>query len=633
MGIEKDQTSRVERWAVVAALGTLGSTPATPRIEFLDVEDWSGGVLVVVDADDDDENGVADAEQPAEVPLSDAHRFRVRGTRSLTLSVSGPIRLLLDGRPLSVPYRVRPRDRGKDFAIQGTRIGTAALRITSSAGAQQIPIHVVQLSFLRGRNRSLRPHTDAVRVSRRVTNDATIPRGLSFDSVSDDPANIRVEIRGLPGGSSGRMRLLSADAALRKKRSALPDLALQRNQSASSKPVQSHATPLVIARTKWIRLVGDRMDETAPGVRNQVLRVALRDHVEARYVSKRGVLRQSIRVGRPTHEESALAARRATLRLRVLRMTRGGTPTIGGNERRALELAREQVRIANEIWLQCAIDFGAPTEADIAVVSPPPPALLSIANDDGLPAAGDGEIAFRVNGKPLKKIPTRAGAHPVETAADVARALSSLGFSARVTENARTEFGAGRSADVLVRARHGALATLTPDRSGDGEISSDSRQKVSIGQVDLSDGLQDFNNMNAATGTLEERTLLKSLADDDPATIDVFVVNRFTSGTRQGEAYIEGDGGALVNMVILDRNGILQQHAAWTQAHEIGHVLLNHPLHPDHVGPDRPWLLMDSDTSRAVVTGPKRLTQEECFRVRDQSGVQSVPALLSRHPL
>lgn len=150
--------------------------------------------------------------------------------------------------------------------------------------------------------------------------------------------------------------------------------------------------------------------------------------------------------------------------------------------------------------------------------------------------------------------------------------------------------------------------------------------------MDLSDGLQPFRNSNAAAGSLEERTLLHAVADRDPTTLDIVIVNGFTNGGRQGEAFIESDHGAFSNVVILDRSGIRQQRAAWTQSHELGHVLLDIPFHPDDLGADRPWLLMDADSSSPFVTGPKRLTERECARVRHRSGVHAYPILLNRMP-
>src|SRR5207253_5630878 len=134
---------------------------------------------------------------------------------------------------------------------------------------------------------------------------------------------------------------------------------------------------------------------------------------------------------------------------------------------------------------------------------------------------------------------------------------------------------------------HGRLAemTLMPGVA----VTSDAQQSISIGRVDFNDGLDEFNNLNSSSGTLEERTMLKSLTDDDPTSIDLFVINRFTHQTRIGEAFVEGDGGALINALIMDRAGVAAQREAWTQSHEAGHIFLNQPWHPDNMGPDRPW--------------------------------------------
>jgi hypothetical protein len=154
---------------------------------------------------------------------------------------------------------------------------------------------------------------------------------------------------------------------------------------------------------------------------------------------------------------------------------------------------------------------------------------------------------------------------------------------------------------------------------------------VTVGRVDLLDGIDEFNNLNSASGTLEERALIKPLTDDDPSTIDLFMINRFARGTRIGEAFVEGATGAIVNGLLIDRAGISAEREAWTQSHEAGHILLDQPWHPDNMGPDRPWLLMDADASLPAVTGPKRLTADECARIHQQSGVGTVPSILARY--
>jgi hypothetical protein len=59
-------------------------------------------------------------------------------------------------------------------------------------------------------------------------------------------------------------------------------------------------------------------------------------------------------------------------------------------------------------------------------------------------------------------------------------------------------------------------------------------------------------------------------------------------------------------------------------------VVLDQAFHPDNAGPDRPWLLMDADASLGAVSGPKRLGEDECARMRTESGPDESPALLHR---
>ncbi len=475
----------------------------------------------------------------------------------------------------------------------------------------RVPVTVVGLSVLDAHDGIVDPSRDAVGVSHAITNDASLPRRSAWDGQSPDPDNVRLEILDPRGGTGSLSATLeSLDPATGVVHGTLA-VTLTRPR------------PGLPFRSRFLRLVGDDVDANAPGVGGQVLRVALRDAVRLRYDGAT----QSVRVGRPGDEQGPRAARRGHMRIHILRMGRHGTPVIGTDDASAFRLGRRQVQIANEIWLQCFVGWGTPAQADVDIVAPPPPTLVSIANADGLTARGHGVIRLRIEGHTIPPVTTVEGAAPVSTALALAAAIEAAGFRTRVTENAPTEFGAGRSADVLVRTREGAPVTITPD--GSAPLGTDAQQSVSIGKVDLSDGIREFDNMNAAAGTLEERTLVEALADDDPSTIDIFIINRFTAGTRQGESFIEGDGGAILNALILDRTGIEQEQQAWTQSHEIGHVLEDQPFHPDNVGPDRPWLLMDADSSQGTVTGPKRLTWQECDRVRVESGVNALPTLLT----
>src|SRR5262249_19385683 len=157
-------------------------------------------------------------------------------------------------------------------------------------------------------------------------------------------------------------------------------------------------------------------------------------------------------------------------------------------------------------WGQCGIQLGSEAQAEVHVVDPPPSWLVSMGCDLGLPASG-GDVRLRVEGKEARAV-LRAGMTPLDAARAVARAVETLGFVANVSSNARSDAGADGSVDVLVRRRDGSLARLeAPSR---GPITNDATMTACIGEVDFSDGLDHFTDVDAPAGTVEERTLIKA---------------------------------------------------------------------------------------------------------------------------
>jgi hypothetical protein len=616
------------------------ATPAAAHAQASQLEvQWPTGernpaaAILAADLDDDNDDGVPDAlEEPAPSPPRDDEVVPVVvtgvGRAVLRVRTEGGVRVV---SPLGMLRDVAELGPGADrhvvhlVGVAASRaVNDAAVTFSVNGASVRVPLTVVGVSLLRGDNGIVWPHRDAVRISYAITNDPTLPRAATWAESSIDGDNVRAEVWD-PGASRvGHLRIeavggaASVGVAPGAVRSALGEMVLDRPEDD---------LPL---RSRFVRLVGDEMDLRAPGVQGQTLLVGLRDRVRVRY-RRPGVAGQAtadVAVGRPGNEDGPLAARRARWRLVVLRDRPGGRPVIGNDDAAAVRIAREQVAIANEIYLQCNVTFGEPASYPVTLADPPQNTLLAIGDDDGL-RAGGGEIQVRVNGRALGPVRVATGWRPIETAEAIAAAARAAGFDARATVNRRTDYGADGSADVVVRDLRGHLAEITPVPGA--PLTTDPQQSVSIGRVDLSDGLDEFNNLNSSSGTLEERTLLKSLVDDDVSTVDLFVINRFTHQTRIGEAFVEGDGGAIINALIVDRGGIAAQREAWTQSHEIGHIFLNQPWHPDNMGPDRPWLLMDADASLAAVTGPKRLSAEECRRLTAESGVGAVPSLLARY--
>lgn len=442
------------------------------------------------------------------------------------------------------------------------------------------------------------PDSDALSVSHRVPNDDTLPRALEAQSARDPEAFRVVAI-----GGAMRARLSRVE----------PHTGVELDAIELELRVRDG-----VGRSAFVRLVADPQDAAAPGVASRVLRVALGDVVE---VAVAGSTRRW-RVGRPGEEHGPRAHRRARVRVHVLRER--GVPAIGGDDEGARAVMRDQLALANAVFAPCHVDLGSAGAVEVRVVDAPPPTLLAIADGDGLPALG-GEIRFRIDDRSFRVV-IPAGSSPEQTAERVALALRRARFAARVVVEPRNRNAAGPSASVHVRDATGGFVTLAPDEPH--PLSTDRRQTVRLGVVELADGLEPFEDGNARAGTLEERALLHAVVDDDPRTLDVVVVPRFARPERQGEAFIASDEGPLRNVVVIDRRGLARARTAYTLPHELAHVLLDVPFHPDELGEPDPTRLMSSRASDATVLGPKRLTAEECARLRfrgERNGLLAAP--------
>jgi len=123
------------------------------------------------------------------------------------------------------------------------------------------------------------------------------------------------------------------------------------------------------------------------------------------------------------------------------------------------------------------------------------------------------------------------------------------------------------------------------------------------------------------------------LDDGDPSTIDVLIVPSFDQSGRIGESFIDDDGAAIQNTVVIDRAAVRAGPRSYALAHELGHILLDMPGHPDDYGVDQSSSLMDADAADASVFGPRRLSLEDCERALRQSGPGAKTPLLQAWPL
>lgn len=578
-------------------------------------------LTVIADADDDDADdrpdGQAEIVRPgARVDLVPIEPRFVGATLS---AVQGRehVRVITSDRPLGWGERLPA-----GAYLQGVSAGRALLvarwpnnRETGLA----VDVHGVTMRDSQGhpvdmtRERASLARTPPSRVD---ADDA--------DQITDDPDALRVVLSAPDAPSSagerGPVRPITIESisAEGSALDAATDVKLVRSSCDAS------ARDLVCFASAPLRFVVDDVDRRHPLAAFRSLRAEVGGAIVVR--DGAGKKLQAIRVAGPRRTTAGPVGRyRLSIRPVVMRLTAGGAPSVGGSDAGAVAAVRQELAVASAIWGQCGMTFGPVSQLDVKLANPPPPYLVALGDDIGMPASG-GEVRLRVDGRPLV-FATKKGWSTRQAALELQRVAERAGLKADLSENARISSGAASSVDVALRRADGQLASV--------ELlsSSEPTMSVSVGSVDLSDGLQHFGDTDSVAGTLEERTLVKALDDGDPRTIEIIVVPFFAGGGRIGESFIGSDGSSMRNVVIIDRAGVRARRTSLTLAHELGHVILDEPGHPDDYGVDTPTLLMDSDASDASPFGPRRLPADDCARALRQSGPGSRLPLLTEWKL
>lgn len=220
--------------------------------------------------------------------------------------------------------------------------------------------------------------------------------------------------------------------------------------------------------------------------------------------------------------------RRLRVAVHVLRPAVGGAPvvTVPNADRRVRTWFRR-------VYAQAGI---APKLVQPTRAVHPVENLVSISNDSGQNAGGDGQLGFSVRvgatWHAVGPINPAVGQSPLATANALA-ALVVAPYIATVTQNpARFPDPPGQgSADILIAHNTGALVQIGH------LVSADSQQTVTVGRANPAN-LLSWDGNNWLVGSIEQRAILKNYDTGDDR-VDIFVVTQLTSGDR-GQAMMSG---------------------------------------------------------------------------------------------
>lgn len=576
-------------------------------------------LVLFVDEDDDDGDGLADGVQRVVTP---AARLDATALPSVLWGASleerdadgrrpSPVRLLAGPTPLAAGAAVRA-----GTVAQGVRVGHRTF--TAHRGVQplgSVDVDVARVFFQRGDGRSLDAATEWASLVRSAP-DPRAPK--AFEGPTHEDGAIRMVVEAPSAmDRSPVVSLESVDDAGR-----VLDV-LEGIGRRSVRCAPDVAPVAVCSATPPLRLVFDERDRAHPSAAHRSLRAvpggALVARVDGRKVA-------SIRVGGPSGgPEPAIERLALHLRAVLVRESPSGPPPIERSTARAIVRARQELAVAVAVWGQCGVALAPSVADDVLVVDPPRAGLVAFGDPLGLTASG-GEVVARAGGRTIRARVDR-GATPLESAHRFAAAARAVGLDASIAPAARRASAALPSADVLLRDGAGHLVDVVDLATTDRTL------EVLAPHLALADGLAHFVDDNATAGAVAERALLRPLLRADERAIVVVVVPSYAGGTRLGESFLRGDRSTLRDLVVIDRAALERRAYSYTLAHELGHVLLDSPGHPDDYGRDTPDRLMDSDASDASVFGPRRISSAECARVASRLAAGRSGPWLERRPL
>ncbi|MGE0327522.1 MAG: ImmA/IrrE family metallo-endopeptidase [Polyangiaceae bacterium] len=573
-------------------------------------------VTLWVDDDDDDGNGLADRVDQSLAPRGVDERGELSGKlfelgADPSRAAAGHLRLFYGERAIGGAVVRRTSTNTSPISLQASGVGEWPFRVDARPR-----VAIALRAYRVASGKWVAPAYAAVSRER--------PGGWGEGS---DPEAFSLGVRAPKGLLPKQVWLRSYSAKHRQ-----VDIRGPLELSGVACPTMDGDTECGVSQA--LRLVTTSVDRAHPEA-GLALRVELGGHVELDLSEHRAprTAPAELHVIGPAPATAPARLGEVRLRVHVLRQGSAGSPAIGGSDEGAKRVMQRELRDSAALWSQCGLEFKLER---LEVVDPPVTSMLSVGCEQGAQSSGGG-LELNVGTKTLK-LRWPAGLGPRQVAEKIRGAIIRLGFDVELSDNGSTGYTNLPTLDLEVRERRGSklgapvgLFALE-EGSEKRPISDDATLPLCLGEVSLRDGLDHFNDFNASSGTVEERSLIKALQDDDPGTIELFVVPSFVNSGRIGESFIYTAGASVRNVLIVDRAGIRAGSRSFVLAHELGHVLLDMPGHPDDFGVDDPGRLMDSDASESSVFGPRRLSLDDCRRVWSQSGSSAPLPLITEVP-
>jgi hypothetical protein len=294
--------------------------------------------------------------------------------------------------------------------------------------------------------------------------------------------------------------------------------------------------------------------------------------------------------------------KRVKMQLTILNATPGGAPVVN---------AANVVRRINR-WFRRGYAQANVTHKFVGAVKTVDPVgnLVSISNDTGARAAGDGQLGFRLSvaGQPpvtIGPITPTANADPTTTANALA-ALVVAPFTATVFTNPPTFSTAIGSADILITAAGNARVTI------DTPLTGDSKQSLTIGIINPA-ALNSWTGDNFLVGSLDQRVVCRNYDTGDDR-VDMFIVQTLANTTNNGEAMMSGHtvnaakrAGPQVKCSFFGDSsfGNAGDQFPFGIPHEVGHVITD-LIHPAQAA-DHRQLMNHFLSPTHAVNGHKRI--------------------------